>query len=435
MQSLLRQKINDSLDAPLPKLTRRQISLPQIPGKALAVIGMRRSGKTSFLWQCLADRLAAGAPREALLYFNFEDERLSEMAAEDLQYLLEEYFRLHPEWRDNRKVTFLLDEIQVVQGWETFVRRILDTEKVDLILSGSSAKMLSREVATSMRGRALEVLVHPFSFREVLRHKGAEPTKPYSSLAKAQRSALEKNLRSYLSEGGFPEAQGLPAATRASLLRSYVDVAILRDVIERHAVSNPVVLRWMVRHLLGNPAALFSVNKFFETSKSQGLHVSKDTLHDYLAHLEDAFLIRTISMHTASERQRMANPRKSYPVDPGLIPVYERTGRSNLGHALESAIFVELERRGGEIGYVRTESGKEVDFLVRDANGSQSLIQVCSDVADEKTYQREMRALVEASNEYPNAKPILVTLESLPPDREIPEKINWQPASEWLLGE
>jgi len=435
MQSLLRQKINDSLAVPLPTLTRRQISLPQIPGKALAVIGMRRSGKTSFLWQCLADRLAAGTPREALLYFNFEDERFSEMAADDLQYLLEEYFRLHPEWRDSRKVTFLLDEIQIIKGWETFVRRILDTEKVDLILSGSSAKMLSREVATSMRGRALEVLVHPFSFREVLRHKGAEPTKPYFSLAKAARSTVEKHLRSYLTEGGFPEAQGLPSATRSSLLRSYVDVAILRDVIERHAVSNPVVLRWMVRHLLGNPAASFSVKKFFDAAKSQGLHVSKDTLHDYLAHLEDAFLIRTISMHTASERQRMANPRKSYPVDPGLIPVYERTGRSNLGHALESAIFIELERRGAEIGYVRTGEGNEVDFLARDADGVQTLIQVCADLSDEKTYEREVRALVEASNEYPHATPTLVTLESLPRDKEIPKGINWQPAGEWLLGE
>ena len=251
---------------------------------------------------------------------------------------------------------------------------IPNTEKVDLILSGSSAKMLSREVATSMRGRALEVLVHPFSFREVLRHKGVEPTKPYSSLAKAQRSALEKHLRSYLTEGGFPEAQGLSSATRSSLLRSYVDVAILRDVIERHAVSNPVVLRWMVRHLLGNPAASFSVNKFFEAAKSQDFMSPRTPFMIILPILEDAFLIRTISMHTASERQRMANPRKSYPVVRLLIPVYERTGRSNLGHALESAIFIELERRGAEIGYVRTGEGHEVDFLARDTDGAQTLI-------------------------------------------------------------
>lgn len=131
----------------------------------------------------------------------------------------------------------------------------------------------------------------------------------------------------------------------------------------------------------------------------------------------------------------MVNPRKSYPVDPGLIPVYERTGRSNLGHALESAIFIELERRGAEIGYVRTGEGHEVDFLAQDADGVQTLIQVCADLSDEKTYEREVRALVEASKEYPKATPTLITLESLPPYQEIPKGINWQPAGEWLLGE
>ena len=113
-------------------------------------------------------------------------------------------------------------------------------------------------------------------------------------------------------------------------------------MIERHAVSNPLALRWMQRHLLANPAALFSVQKYYDALKSQGIPVGKDTLHAYLGYLEDAFLIRTVSMHTASERQRMVNPRKAYPVDPGLIPLYERTGRSNLGHALETAVFLGL---------------------------------------------------------------------------------------------
>jgi predicted AAA+ superfamily ATPase len=128
---------------------------------------------------------------------------------------------LHPEWRDDRRPVFFLDEIQTVPGWEVFARRLLETEKIDLFLSGSSARSLSREVATSMRGRAMEALVHPFSFREYLRYFGREPDRPAGQLAKAVRSAL------------------------------------LRDVIERHAVSNPVALRWMVRHLLSNPAGTF----------------------------------------------------------------------------------------------------------------------------------------------------------------------------------
>jgi predicted AAA+ superfamily ATPase len=128
-------------------------------------------------------------PRDALLYFSFEDERLAEMGASELHWVIEEYYSLHPEHRDARAVTLFLDEIQVVPGWEVFARRLLDQERVELFLSGSSARILSREVATSMRGRAMGILVRPFSLRESLRHRGAEPGRPWSDLPEARRSA------------------------------------------------------------------------------------------------------------------------------------------------------------------------------------------------------------------------------------------------------
>jgi predicted AAA+ superfamily ATPase len=342
---------------------------------------------------------------------------------------------LHPERRDQSVVSFFLDEVQAVPGWEAFVRRLLDTEKIELFVSGSSARLLSREVATSMRGRAMEVLVHPFSLREVLRHHGAEPDRPFADLPKATRSAVDRHFRTYLSEGGFPEAQGLSPRDRTALLRTYVDVAILRDVIERHGVTNPAALRWLLRHLMGNPASAFSVEKFHNALKSQGMSVGKNTLHEYLAHIEDAFLVRTVSLHTASERQRMVNPRKAYPVDPGLIPVYERAGRENLGRALETAVLLELERRGCDVGYVRTDEGYEVDFHARDPEGRVSLIQVSAEVRDAATWQREVRALADAVHAYPDATAILLTADSQPPDEALPSPLKWQPAASWLLGE
>jgi predicted AAA+ superfamily ATPase len=213
------------------------------------------------MWQVLSDRLASGVAREGLLYFSFEDERLAGMTGADLHLLVEEYYALQPEWRDRKRAVFFLDEIQNVPGWETFARRLLDSEQVELFLSGSSARLLSREVATSMRGRAMEALVHPFSFREYLRHFGREPEQKPDRLPKAARSAVEKHLREYLAAGGFPEALAAGERDRFDLLRGYVDVALLRDVVERHAVSHPVALRWMMRHLLGNAAGSFSINK------------------------------------------------------------------------------------------------------------------------------------------------------------------------------
>jgi len=432
MRELIRQKIVDSLAAPVPAFTRRDVRLPGVRGKAVAVIGMRRTGKTTFLWQVLADRLKQGVDREGLLYFNFEDERLAGLAAADLHLVVEEYYRLHPEWRDRRRAVFFLDEIQAVPGWETFARRLLDTEQIELFVSGSSARLLSREVATSMRGRAMEALVHPFSFREYLRHAGREPGRAYERLPKAARSALDKDLREYLAGGGFPEAHGVALRDRFELLRGYVDTALIRDVIERHAVSHPVALRWMVRHLLGNAGGYFSVSKFLRDLKSQGVPVAKDTLHAYLAHLEDAFLIRTVSIASGSERRRMVNPRKIYPIDSGLIPVFDRSGRANLGHALETAILLELERRGAEISYVRTEDGLEIDFLAHYGDGRQALIQVCADLDDPSTRDRETRALMEAASEHPKAILHLITLEP-GVARGMPGGIIAHSAAAWLL--
>ena len=433
IHATLLEKLSDALVAPVPVLTRREIRLPKVPGKALAVIGMRRSGKSCFLWQCLADLLAAGEPRESLVYLNLEDDRLAGMEASDLSFLLESYFQRHPEFRDQSRVTLFLDEIQLVPGWETFARRILDTEKIRLFLSGSSASMLSREVHTSMRGRAMEVTVFPFSFREALRHRDLLPDRDWESLPKARRSILENAFRTYLSEGGFPDAQNLEARDRRPLLQSYVDVAVLRDVIERHGVSNPVALRWLQRHLLGNPCAPFSIQKFYDTLKSQGLPVSKDSLHAFLAYFEDAFLIRTTSLLTASERQRMVNPRKAYPIDPGLIPIYERTGRAHTGHALETAVFIELLRRGCEVHYLRTPQGNEVDFHATDPNGQPHLVQVCATAADPATLIRETRSLTEAHAVHPTASLLLIVLDPLPPGTQVPAPIQVLPAIQWFL--
>jgi len=432
MREIVRQKIVDSLAALPPSFTRRDVHLPGIRGKAVAVIGPRRSGKTTFLWQVLADRLERGFAREGLLYFNFEDERLADMEAADLQLVVEEYFRLHPQYRDQERVLFFLDEVQTVSGWETFARRLLDTEQLDLFLSGSSARLLSREVATSMRGRAMEALVFPFGFREFLRHGGREPDRPVERLPKADRSALEKELRVYLSTGGFPEAQGAQVRDRFELLRGYVDTMLLRDVIERHAVTHPLALRWMVRQLLGNAGGSFSINKFHNDLRAQAVPVAKDTLHAYLAHLEDAFLIRTVAIATDSERRRMVNPRKTYPVDPGLIPVFDRSGKANLGHALETAVALELERRGADVGYVRTAKGREVDFLARYPEGRQDLIQVCADLDSAATRERETRALLEAAREYPQAQLQIVALNT-DTAHGLPRGIALHTASAWLL--
>lgn len=439
----LQEKLSDAL-LPLAatNLTRRDAVLPAVPGKAHAVIGMRRAGKTCFLKQLLAERRAHGPP-ERSIYLSFDDDRLAGIDASQLDALLEEYFRRYPEIRrkDGRKgrAAWFLDEIQLVEGWDRFVRRVLDTESIDIVVSGSSARMLSREIHSSLRGRAMATVIAPFSFREALRHRGEEPSVRADRLTTAARSAVEKRLREYLVLGGFPEAQGsgkrpLIRATRIALLQGYVDTVLFRDVIERHAVSQVAALRWIIRHVLRNPCGSFSANKLHADLRSQGHNVAKDTVHALLDHLIDAFVIAAVPVATDSERRRNTNPRKVYPADPGLIDAFDTSGRSNTGHALETAVYNELSRRGADVTYVKTNDGFEVDFLARHPDGRQELIQVCADATDATTWQRETRALDAAHAEHPRAERTVIVLDAAAARALKHPKTQMLPAHQWLLA-
>jgi uncharacterized protein len=436
IRAALADALNGSLIGELPAMTpRRMHGMVRLAGKVTAVLGVRRTGKSTFVHQLRRERLAAGASRALLPYINFEDERLAGLEASQLGFLVEEFARRVPAAAPSGPALWSFDEIQVVPGWERFVRRLLDSGRGDVVVTGSSAALLSREIGTALRGRAWEVPLFPFSFAESLAHGGADAPEDPESLSPAARGRVEHDFLRWLDVGGFPEAQSLDAASRRQLLRDYVDVAMLRDVIERHGVANVAALRWLVRHLLANAAGPFSVEKFHRALKSQGIAVSRDTLHQLVLYLEDCFLVRTIWIEADSERQRMVNPRKVYPVDPGLIPVFDRTGRANLGHALETAVLIELQRRRCEVTYVRTPEGHEVDFLARDPLGTLHLIQVCTDASDPAIAEREIRALQDAAPRRRGARKWLLVLTRDGAPATWPDDVIVRPAYEWMLSD
>ncbi|MEW6429345.1 MAG: ATP-binding protein [Thermodesulfobacteriota bacterium] len=434
LHPVLFEKLNSSLvSPPVSALTWRDAQLPRVPGKVHAVIGMRRAGKTTFLRQLLAERRRNG-PVECAVYIGFDDDRLADLAADQLNFLLEEYYRRFPDLRGSQTVHWFLDEIQLVSGWDRFVRRVLDTERVEVVVSGSSARMLSREVHTSLRGRGMETVIRPFSFREFLRHRGEEPEEESSRWTSATRSLVEKRFGEFLVEGGFPETQGMAPALRVELLQGYVDTVLFRDVVERYGVSQVTALRWIIRHCLRNPAGGLSMHRIWNDLKSQGLGVAKDAVHAMFGFLQDAFLVSAVPLATDSERRRNTNPRKIYPIDPGMISAFALTGRPNIGHALKTVVQNELERRRARVGYVKTGSGWEVDFLVRYPAGGEELVQVCADPGGaETTMEREVRALHEAAVEYPSATRRLLVLNQDQILSQGAAKVIVQPAYEWML--
>ncbi len=434
LHPVLADKLRTALDpvVSIPR-TQRDARLPAVPGKVHSVIGMRRAGKTTFLHQLQGERRAS-LPPERAIFIGFDDDRLGGIEADQLGLLLEEYFRIHPELRAREPVYWFLDEIQLVPGWERFCRRVLDTERVELVVSGSSARMLSREVHTSLRGRGMATVIRPFGFREFLRHRGAEPAPGVFRPTAVERSLVEKRFREFLVEGGFPEAQGLPAAVRIELLQGYVDTVLFRDVVERYKVSQIEALRWLVRQCLRNPAGSLSAHRLHLDLRAQGHGVAKDAVHAMLGHLTDAFLLSAVSLATDSERQRHSNPRKIYPADPGLIPAFDRSGRANLGHALETAVLNELERRGAEVGYVKTAGGHEVDFLARYPAAGEELVQVCADPSDPATLERELRGLDAAGGAHRRAAKRLLVLDRDAVPHPATPGVEVQPAYEWLLA-
>jgi len=409
VESLIEQIVADAEERAFPAGTPRDARLAWLPGKVDAVVGMRRTGKTWLLLQTLAAQVEGGVPRESVLYVNLEDERLWNLRADQLTLFVEVFYRRRPSMRD-RECIFVFDEIQLIDGWERFVRRLLDSENVRICVSGSSSKMLSKELATSMRGRSISTEVFPFSFAEYLVHRGVElssKTRPGSKL----RSLIEHHLRGYLTEGGFPEVQGLDLPLRRRVLQEYLDIVLLRDVVERHGVSNVPALRRLMRQLLSAPAGLFSINRLYNDFRSQGLSVGRDSLHAFVDHLHDAFLFFPVSIHSNSERVRQSNPRKVYPIDPGLVTAAAPKSGWGTGQLLETLCFLHLRRTHPEVSYYRHDDGTEVDFVVQSPDGPQ-LVQVSADITAGDTRQRELRALDAAMNHLGVREATIVTLSS-----------------------
>jgi len=247
---------------------------------------------------------------------------------------------------------------------------------------------------------------------------------------------VEKRFRDYLRAGGFPEAQGLESRERVPLLQGYVDSVMLRDVVERYEVSQVAALRWLLRFLLRNPAGKVSVRKLTNDARSQGFSIGRETVGDLLDHVTDAFLVGLVPLASESTRQQSTNPTVAYPVDTGLIQAFDPSGRPQSGQALETAVFNELDRRRRDVGYVKIlESGAEVDFLSRDYEGNDELIQVCAEPTRSATWDRELRALHEASPLHRGARRTLLVMNREHVIGVSEADIGVVPAYEWLLAE
>lgn len=434
MDSTLLRVLEEHAAQPLPKLTPRDIRVPSIEGVATALVGMRRVGKSYLLYQQMMQLQKSGVPRSSMLFLNLEDDRLGTPSTQTLDDALEYLFRTGPQ-RHVETAYLFFDEIQVVPDWERFIIRVLNTENVRVFVTGSSAKLLSVEIATGLRGKSTAVEVLPFSFAEYLRHVGAESAE--SPVGSRARSEMEAAFDRYLRIGGFPGVQDLPDIDRVRTLQDYVQLVIFRDVVERHPVNNLVALRQLTSRLLSDFSREFSINSTQKMMSAQGIAVGKDTLHTYLGHLIDARLVHTIGIRRASYRARQVNPRKVYAVDHGLAISVAHPSVEDVGPLLENAVYLELRRRFGRIhtdaiSYFASKDGG-ADFVV-DGNGDAPLVvQVCASLTESATRDREVRGAIAAMKEVGVREATIITRYERETIETDSGSIHVEPAWRWML--
>lgn len=372
----------------------RQTQFSALPNKIKVAIGMRRVGKTCFILQIIRELIKTKKiPWQRFLYLNFEDDRLLPCSQTKFRELLEGFYKIYPENHDHTCYLFL-DEVQNVEDWALVIRRFFDTKNVQIYLTGSSAKLLSKEIASSLRGRSIAIEIWPYSFNEYLTAHQVKWKKGLFS--QKTQDTLHYHLREYLSQGGFPETVSASPTERRQILQDYVELVVSRDLIERHNITNITLLKYLIKTLLSNVGGNFSVNKFANDIKSQGISGAKNTIYDYLTYIEDAYLVFPVALYSRSIRQTQTNPRKIYAVDPGLVKAFSLGFSKNYGHLFENIVFLDLKRLGHKIYYYLTQDRLEIDFLTEDKMGNIHLYQVAWDTSDPKTLAREQKALKQA---------------------------------------
>ncbi len=406
MIDLLKEIILDFQEMDLSTGVPRRVAVSRVAGKAMVCIGVRRSGKSTFMFQLMKKLQDSGVSRQNILYLNFFDDRLHNLQHHHLGVILEAYFSLYPEKKNAERVYCFFDEIQVLTGWEPFIDRLMRMEKCEVYITGSSAQMLSKEIATQMRGRALSWEMFPFSFREFLDCKGIESDGPLST---KKRLTVQKAFEEYWETGGFPEVACLNRMLRIKTHQEYFNTMLFRDLVERHDISHPKAVTDLAHWLMNHTGSLYSINNLTGYLKSLGHKAPKSAVSDYLEWFEDAYVLFTVRIFDASLARANTNPKKIYCVDHALVTSISSGILVNSGHLLENLVFTSLRRITPDIFYYKTKAGREVDFIAGRKGPSRMLVQVCESIADQQTRKRETTSLAEAMAELKTPQCFIVT--------------------------
>jgi len=412
----------------IPPSLDRDIKIPLESEFIISIIGPRRAGKTFVCFNIINYLLSRKMSKHQILYLNFEDEKLLGAGAEDLDKLLNAFYEL-TKLGAKEEIYLFLDEIQNVKNWEVWVRRIHDMYKnIHLILTGSSSKLLSKEISTSLRGRVLSIQIFPLSFKELLNWK--KITYDLNTISKSnQRFELKRVFSEYLNQGGYP-AIFKNTELKQQILQSYLESIILKDIVERYNIRDSKKLKLLSNLLFEGVARDLSYTKLANFISSLGYKLSKKTIIDYLSYFEEAYLFFQSLKYEYSLRKQLGSIKKLYCIDNGLLNTVSFKFSEDRGRLLENLIFIELKRRNKKVFY--NKDTYECDFIIQEKDKIIEVIQVTEKLTMENE-KREIGGLLEAIKKFNLKKGLIVTADE---ERDIElegKKIRVIPVWKWLL--
>lgn len=376
----------------------------------IVISGLRRTGKST-----LQAQIARTYFPNDYYYINFDDERWTGFKAAQFQQVHEQLLGLFGE-----KKFFLMDEIQNIPRWELFVRRLHDAGH-KLILTGSNASLLSREIGSHLTGRHRTIELFPFSFHEYLAFQKM-PARPSTT---AESARIGKAFRDYLNRGGIPDA--VKYADDALCGQLYQDI-IYRDISARYGIESLKNLKELSLFLAGNIGRPVSFNKL----RQMLMMGSVNTVKAYIDHLEASWLYFTINVYSRSVKQQQIAPKKIYCIDNGMVNQVAFRSSDDTGWFLENAAFLHLRRQHQEIFYAKNADGSEVDFLIRKGTKPVQLVQVAATLHHDITRKREVGALLRAMEQHGITEGTIVTLDERDALRDGKRRIHIVPATEWF---
>ena len=403
----------------LPSVIPRQFKfIKSATNKPHVLVGARRVGKTYILFQKIHSLLENKIRKSQILYLNFEDPDFSTFQAEDFTNLIELYWEIFPKEIDENLFLFI-DEPQAIQNWEKGIRGIIDKYKFEIYITGSSSKLLSKEIATSLRGRAIQSNITTLNFIEFLnfnQNSNNWKLDGLQNLSSKKKSRLNALFKEYLEFGGYPEVVLEPnKLLKRKILQEYYNLLIYRDLIERNRLTSGVLLKEFLRIILQKFGRELNVKKIYNLFKSRGYKISKDQLYSFFNILEDACIIYPCRKFNPSLQKQLNAHPKYYLHDLGFYSLFNL---DNYGIRFENLIFLDLLRNKEynfpcSINYWKnTSQSEEVDFIISDTIQVQFLIQVSLMIQDPETRDRELKGLVSSWNKYrlfSNTQGIIIT--------------------------